>query len=502
MKVLVKSGRVEEEEFPLLAINLFEGEAEVGGAVKAIDRLLDGAITQLLKSGEFRAKLNQTTTIYTLGRLKTKRILLVGLGKRSEYDLEAVRSVSGKAAQTAKELKLKSYTQLIPEEGKLDVEAVAQAFVEGCGLSLYQFNQYKTEKEEEPTQLEEFILYTTNPELTPKLQRGIAVGEVMVESVSLARDLSNLPSNECTPTILAEKARAVAEANNLTYRVLERKDMEELGMGGILSVSSGSEQPPKLIILEYRGGGEEQPIVLVGKAVTFDSGGISIKPSEKMEEMKYDKSGGAAVIAIMQAVAKLKLPINLVGLIPATENLPGGRAYKPGDIIRIYGGKTVEVISTDAEGRLIMSDALSYAAQHYKPQVMIDIATLTGACIVALGATTIGMMGNNERLKEMMRKAAETTGEKVWELPLWREYDELIKSRVADVKNVGGRPAGAITAAAFLQKFVGAYPWVHLDIAGTAYTQEGSVDKTYIPKGATGVGVRLITQLLRSWGFK
>ncbi|MCX8192081.1 MAG: leucyl aminopeptidase, partial [Nitrososphaerales archaeon] len=272
-----------------------------------------------------------------------------------------------------------------------------------------------------------------------------------------------------------------------------------LGMGGILNVSRGSDQPPKFIILEYNPLNDRvSPIVLIGKAITFDSGGISIKPSERMDEMKYDKSGGSAVIAIMQTVAKLKLPLRVIGIIPATENLPSGKAYKPGDIIKIYGGKTVEVINTDAEGRLILADAISYATQ-YKPEAIIDLATLTGACVIALGTLTCGMMGNDQRLKKGLMEAAKLSGEMVWELPLWKEYGEFIKSEVADMKNVGGRAAGAIIGAIFLSKFVENYPWVHLDIAGTAYTQEGSLEKTYIPKGATGFGVRLITQLLRNW---
>jgi len=281
-------------------------------------------------------------------------------------------------------------------------------------------------------------------------------------------------------------------------RVIGMEELEEMGMGGIVNVGRGSSHEPKLIILEYDGTGrgeEERPYVVVGKAITFDTGGISLKPSEKMEEMKYDKSGGAAVVGIVKAAALLKLPIRLIGLIPAAENMPGGNAYKPGDIIRFRNGKTAEIINTDAEGRLILADALAYGAE-MKPRVMIDLATLTGACVIALGTHATGLLTNNQELGEKIKESGERTGERVWQLPLWKQYKEQLKSEVADMKNVGGRPGGAITAAAFLSNFVGETPWAHLDIAGTAWTQETTEKKSYIPKGATGVGVRLVIDYL------
>jgi leucyl aminopeptidase len=275
--------------------------------------------------------------------------------------------------------------------------------------------------------------------------------------------------------------------------------MKRLGMHALLSVARGSNEPPKLIAMEYNGGTKrEKPVVLVGKGITFDSGGISIKPADRMEEMKSDMAGGSAVIGIMMAIADLRLPVNVVGIIPATENLPGGRAYKPGDVLQSMSGKTIEVISTDAEGRLILADAFAYA-DRYNPKVLIDMATLTGACIIALGDLIVGMMGTDEELKGRIREASEATGEKVWELPLPEEYNELIKSDVADFRNTGGRPGGAITAALFLQKFVGDYPWVHLDIAGPALLAK---DRPYIPKGASGIGVRLMVEFLRKWKIK
>jgi leucyl aminopeptidase len=304
------------------------------------------------------------------------------------------------------------------------------------------------------------------------------------------------PGNEMTPTDMAREARKIARRKNVKLTVLGEAEMKKIGMNALLGVARGSAEPAKFIILEYRGGDKsERPVALVGKGLTFDSGGISIKPSEKMDEMKSDMAGGAAVMGVIMAAADLNLKVNAVGLIPATENLPGGRAYKPGDILKSLSGQTIEVLSTDAEGRLILADALTYAGR-YKPAVIIDLATLTAACVIALGDHVTGMMGTDNRVKHKIKDASDATGEKVWELPLWEEYHDLIKSDVADYKNHGGRPGGAITAAAFLSKFVGDYPWVHLDIAGPAWLTN---DKPYIPKGASGVGVRLMVQFLRDW---
>jgi leucyl aminopeptidase len=298
-----------------------------------------------------------------------------------------------------------------------------------------------------------------------------------------------------TPSIMAQKAREIARRKNVSCQVLDKDKMKEMGMNALLAVASGSNEDPKFIILEYAGGKKSAaPVVLVGKGLTFDSGGISLKPADKMDEMKTDMSGGAAVMGVIMAAADLQLPLNITALIPSTENMPSGNASKPGDIIKSYSGKTIEILNTDAEGRLILADALAYASE-FKPAVVIDVATLTGACIVALGEDVIGMLGTDDKLKKEIERAAQTTGELVWELPLWERYHELIKSDIADYKNSGGRTAGTITAAAFLSKFVGDSPWVHLDIAGPAWI---SKDKTYIPKGASGVAVRLLVEFLRN----
>lgn len=322
---------------------------------------------------------------------------------------------------------------------------------------------------------------------------GAKTAEIISRAVYCARDLVSTPSNDMTPSILADRASDVAKQGNLKFEALDETAMKKLGMNALLGVSKGSAEEAKLIILEYNGGRKnDKPIVLVGKGVTFDSGGISIKPSEKMDEMKSDMSGGAAVIGTIKAVAELKIPLNVVGIIPATENLPGGKAYKPGDVLRSMSGITIEIKNTDAEGRLILADALTFAGK-YKPAAIIDLATLTGACVVALGDYITGMLGTDSDLKEKIRSASDATGEMVWELPLWHEYDELIKSDVADIQNIGGRAGGTITAALLLKRFAGDYPWVHLDIAGPALL---SKDKPYIPKGASGVGVRLLVQFL------
>nr|MCU0531596.1 leucyl aminopeptidase [Syntrophales bacterium] len=332
-----------------------------------------------------------------------------------------------------------------------------------------------------------------------RLKAAVGTAESVSRAVCYARDLVSTPSNEMTPSDMARRAREAVVSKKVRLTVLGNREMEKLGMHALLSVARGSMEPARFIILEYSGGRRgEKPCVIVGKGITFDSGGISLKPPDKMEEMKADMSGGAAVLAVIKAAAELGLPLNLVGLVPATENLPGGRAYKPGDVLRSMSGQTIEVISTDAEGRLILADALTYAGR-FKPKAIIDMATLTGACVIALGDDVIGMMGTDGALKDSLRRAAVETGEKLWELPIWDDYAELIKSDVADMKNTGGRAGGAITAAVFLGKFVGNTPWVHLDIAGPAWL---SKEKPYIPRGASAVGVRLLLRFLRDQALK
>ena len=481
-----------------VAVFLFEGQLPAGGMVSVIDQATNGVIGQIWKQDDFSGKLQQTAILYPQGDTHIRRVILVGLGKKEEFTVDKMRSAGAKAGQTARSLKVKSLAVAM-ESGELGLssEVATEASVEGIILGLYQFAEYKTLDRENISEVELLYILIQDNKIIPLVKKAADRAEKICRAVCFTRDLVSAPANEMTPTIMAREALTIAkERKKMKVTVLEAADMKRLGMNALLGVARGSEEPPKFIIIEYRGGRKEQPpVVLVGKALTFDSGGISLKPAEKMDEMKTDMAGGAAVIGAISAAAELQLPVNIVGLIPATENLPGGRACKPGDILKSMSGKTIEVINTDAEGRLILADALAYAGQ-FKPAAIIDIATLTGACIVALGDNVMGMMSSDGNLKSRIKKASEQTGELLWELPLWENYQELVKSDIADYKNSTGRPGGAITAAAFLSKFVGPYPWVHLDIAGPAWRTK---DQGYNPKGASGVGVRLFVELLANW---
>jgi leucyl aminopeptidase len=500
MEVTVKAGGLDKESVDAIILMLYEGDGAPQGMATTVDKILDGAITALLREGEFTGKSMQQSVLHTHGRLNSKKVVLAGLGKPEKLTLEGLRQAAGSAANFARGLRASTIAAAIEGTGRahLGLSDAAQAVAEGIVLALYRFDKFKTE-ENDRTDVTDVKLVTHSRDQAKAIQQGADIGRILAESTNFARSLVNHPSNEMTPTILAEQARQMAKECHLKCEVLDRKNMEKLGMGLLLGVAQGSEQPPKFIILDHRGGKRGQGnIVFVGKGITFDSGGISIKPADGMERMKYDMSGGAAVIGALRAAALLEVPQNVIGLIPATENLPSGKATKPGDVHRAMNGKTAEIVNTDAEGRLILGDALAYAAR-YKPIACVDLATLTGACVVALGHEAIGMMGNSqgEELMDRLRKAGMRSGERVWQLPLWDEYLEYVKSDVADVKNVGmGRAAGTIAGAAFLVKFVDGYPWVHLDIAGTAWADR---EQPYKPKGGTGIGVRLLTQMLLNW---
>jgi leucyl aminopeptidase len=423
----------------------------------------------------------------------TQRILLAGLGKKENFTNDTIRFVSGKIAQKAKELKLKEFTIIAPPSSLIEPVSSVSQIVEGCKMSLYKFEKYKSKKENTIPNLT--ILISKSEKISNAIKNAVVVSEGVIYTKSIA----NLPPNECTPTTLANFARIIAKKNNMKCNIISKTDLKKRGFGGITAVGQGSKNEPKLIILEHnRGSKNEKPIVLVGKAVTFDTGGISLKPGEKMDEMKFDKCGGCTVIGIMKAVSELKLPINVVGIIPSVENMPGGEAYRPGDIIKLYNGKTAEILNTDAEGRIILADALSYGEKQYSPKAIIDFATLTGACIIALGTNIAGIVSNNEKLTEKITESSKRTTEEIWNLPLNDDYMDMIKSDVADMKNVGiGRAAGTITAAAFLRNAIEDTPWVHIDIAGVAWTQIATKEKPYNPKGATGFGVRLILDYLQ-----
>jgi leucyl aminopeptidase len=498
MKIFIKKGILSDIKSQAIILALFQDQKELSGTSLSVDRASKGLITELINNGDFTAKPSQTAVIYTLGAIPAQRIALVGLGKKSEINLEKVRAAFSKVMQHLRSLNIKEAATSIDFDFFQEKAKIVQAVAEGSLLGLYQYNPYKTVGREDIREMEQLSIIAEGNQYSI-ISAAVKNAQIITSGVYFARDLISAPSNEMTPSIMAQKARQIARRKNVTCKILDRAKMKKMGMRSLLGVASGSNEEPKFIILEYSGGSKSKaPVVLVGKGLTFDSGGISIKPAEKMEEMKSDMSGGAAVMATIMVAADLRLPLNVIGLIPATENMPGGNACKPGDVLKSYSGKTIEVINTDAEGRLILADALSYASV-YKPAAIIDIATLTGACIIALGDDVIGMLGYDEKLKNEINRAARETGELVWEMPLWEQYSELIKSDIADYKNTGGRAAGTITAAVFLSKFVGNYPWVHLDIAGPAWSGK---DKAYIPKGAAGISVRLLTEYLRNLTVK
>ncbi|HZS94740.1 MAG TPA: leucyl aminopeptidase [Chloroflexota bacterium] len=498
LRVIAKQGRVETEQAEVLVLTHFEGDTAFRDDASAVDRALDGRLRDLLRSGEFEGKPNETVLFHTQGKAAAKRVLLVGLGKKKDLRLDTIRQAFGCAAKRVRQAKATAFTAALPQVSLPRTSAieVAQAMVEGAVLGSYQFSAYRSENRAEAKNLARMTVVTSRPEELDDLKEGVRRGVATSEAAVFVRDLCNHPSNVMTPSRIAQEAKTIAREHGVKLKVLERVDMEKLGMGALLGVARGSHEPPKFIILDYRGTGTEgrhaKPIVFVGKTITFDTGGISLKPAENMEQMKADMTGGAEVLATVRAAARLRLPIHVIGILPATENMPGGGAMKPGDIVKTLSGQTVEVQNTDAEGRLILADGLAYATR-YKPAAVIDVATLTGACMVALGQFAIGMFGNDETLKESMRKAGLKTGERVWEMPLWEEYFEQLKSDVADMRNIGGRGGGMITAALFLSKFVGDYPWVHLDIASTDWSER---ERAYIPKGPTGIGTRLLIQYL------
>ena len=495
MQVAVKRDKPELVAADVLAVFLRQEKSLAPKSVMAqLDARLEGRIRDYLESGDFSGALNSTALVRTGGKLQAPRLLLVGLGKPDAFKIDVVRQASATAATAARRLGVSSVA-LLPPACDLEPVAVGQALTEGALLGLYTLKRYKTvaENDDKDNLREIHLLAPGNTQRA--LENGVQRGQIIAAAVNMARDLSNSPGNEINPSYLAQQAQEVAARTALRCHVLDADGMREHGMGCLLGVAQGSDQPPAFIILEHAPhGAQEAPIVLVGKGITFDSGGISIKPAANMEDMKMDMSGGAAVLGTMQALAQLGYPRRVVGLVPSSENLPNGKAVKPGDILRAMSGKTVEVINTDAEGRLILADALAYAVQEFKPACIVDLATLTGAVVVALGSQATGMMGTDKAMMDRLRAAGDASAERVWELPLFEEYSKQIKSDFADMKNVSsGREAGSIIGGAFLKEFVGDTPWVHLDIAGTAWTRE---NQAYIPKGATGVGIRLLVTAL------
>ncbi len=467
------------------------------------------AVRTAWKAGDFAGKEGESVLFYpamfgvdTAGGLRVQRVLVVGLGKDGD-DIparrEQVRIAAGMAAARAGSLKAGKVLVVLPAGVALPPGEIAECVSEGLLLANYRFNRYRKvdPDKEERIPVDRFLLHPGSLAAAP-VGRGMERGTASARAACVARDMANEPGNAWTPASFAQYARKLARRSDMKCRVLDRGAMKKLGMGGILGVSQGSARPPRLVIVEYRSAKKNPTLLLVGKGLTFDAGGISIKPAAGMEEMKYDMCGGAAVLAAMEVVGRERPSgCNVVALVPATENLPGGAALKPGDIITHFGGTTAEIVNTDAEGRLILADALAYGIKTYRPQAVIDLATLTGAVIIGLGHHRTGLLANDDLLAEQLLEAGALAGEPLWRLPLGPEYRKQLDSKVADIKNTGGRPAGTITAAAYLQEFVGKVPWAHLDIAGTAWN---FTEKSYVPdKAPSGVGVRTLVNFIRTW---
>jgi leucyl aminopeptidase len=483
MEINVKTGDILREPSDLAVMGCFE------------DDPLPQEVVALLEPEDFKGRANQLLLIYPRGAVAPRRLLLVGLGKREKATAETIRRVSATAVKEAQKLKVAAISVGVNGDLALDPVVAAQAFAEGIELGAYRFWRYRTGLTDEQTfDVERATLFSKFDEHT---RLGIANGQAIAHGVNFARDLVNGPGYAMHPPALGDEAVSLGKRLGLKVTVLDMPQLIEQGFGGILAVGKGSEHEPRFIVMEYGEAKQGTPTVcLVGKGLTFDSGGLSLKPAEAMETMKSDMGGAATVFGAMQVVAELKLPLHVVGLVSAAENMPSSNAYRPGDIVKTLSGKTIEVLNTDAEGRIILSDALFYA-QRYHPDAIVEISTLTGAIIIALGSHATGMMGTDQALMDGLREAGEVSGERVWQFPLWDEYHQMVKSEIADLKNLAGRPAGSITAGAFLAAFVGDYPFAHLDIAGTAWFDRPA--KPYDTLGGTGVGVRLLAEFLRNY---
>lgn len=494
MEIKIEHGNIVDFAADTLIVNLFEGVSTPGGATGAVDKALDGMISDLIAGGDFKGKAGEVAVLYPRGAISARRVLVVGLGKADSFNLEGVRRASAAAIKRARDLNAQHVATIVHGAGigGLNVEAASQATVEGALLSTYRFDAPK--KKDPLNDVASLALVEFDKGRLGAISKGAKAAEAVAAGVRLARDLVNMPPNIATPTRLAEAARAIAEAHGLGLTIGDREWAAERKMGAYLAVAQGAGEPPKFIILEHNGDRTDLPtVVLVGKGITFDTGGISIKPSERMGDMKSDMGGAAAVLGTMETVGRLDLPLRVIAITPCTENMPDANAYRPADIITASNGKTIEIISTDAEGRMVLADALVHA-ETYKPNAVIDLATLTGACVVALGGgVAAGIFCNDDALRDKLLAASEVTHERIWPLPLYDDYRRTINSEVADMKNSGGRMGGVGTSAVFLREFTN-YPWAHLDIAGMAMSEKAS---DYTPVGGTGFGVRLLTAYLQ-----
>ena len=480
----------------ILAVGLFSDAKELDKLNKELDSKFNGAIKRLMELGDFKGKDGTSAVVYGNGQTGAKRILLVGLGEKKKATLDTIRNAAANAAKKSVELKAKTMSLALHKAfgGRFDLSAMGQACGEGTYFGSYRYDEFITENENGRLGSLKVELIDSDSAKLKKLKKGLSSGIAIGKAQSYARTIANRPANVITPVEVAAAAKKLARGSKrLSCTVFDEKQMAAKGMGGVLAVGSGSQNKPRFIILKYSPPGKAAntlpTVALVGKAITFDSGGISIKPSANMDEMKLDKSGGIAVLGAMKALAELAPPVNVFGIVPSAENMPSGTSYRPGDIINTFSGKTVEVQNTDAEGRLILCDAISYAVKQ-KCDIIIDIATLTGACVVALGKYMAGLMGNDDGLIKDLQKASEASGEKVWPMPSGEEYAKEMKSKIADLKNIGNRWGGACTAAAFLRQFVGDTKWAHLDIAGVWNFEKAT---EFTSEGASAFGVRLLT---------
>jgi leucyl aminopeptidase len=497
MQIDVVQGAIQNQLADTLLVNLFEGTTEPVGATGALDQALGGAISEMIAGGDLSGKEGEIAVVYTRGAIPARRVLVVGLGKAENFNLEGVRKAMAAGIKRARDLNAEQVAAVVFGAGTagLSVQEAAQAAVEGALLALYRYGSLKHAPEDRK-EIQTLILVEQEPDKLAQVQTGANLAQAIVSGVRLARDLVNMPPNIATPSKLAETAREIADRFGMQVTVGDRQWAAEREMGAFLAVAKGAGEEPKFIVLEHNSARSDlDTVVLVGKGITFDTGGISLKPGERMGNMKSDMGGAAAVLGTMQVVGQLDLPLRVIGIAPATENMPDANAYRPADVVTASNGKTIEIISTDAEGRMILADGLVYAEQ-YDPEVVIDLATLTGACVVALGGNmAAGMFSTDDEWSNRLIASSERTHERVWRLPLWDDYKKAIQSDVADIKNSGGRFGGVGTSAIFLKEFTD-YPWVHLDIAGMALTEK---DSGYLPVGGTGFGVRLLVDFLRNW---
>ena len=486
MQYFIASNTPESHASDCIVVAVFKQE-KLSDSATIIDKLSGGMISQLMAQGDITGKSGQTLLLHNVSNITSSRILLVGCGKQGETTENNFSTACTAAVKVLNTCGASNAISCLAEAKipNRDTSWNVRQTIIASEDALYQFNQCKSDVKKQDKPIESI----TFPNTDNTIEQAVDEGKAIAQGMALARNLSNLPGNICTPTYLAEQAVELGNKHSaITTTILDEDEMAELGMGSLLSVSRGSRQPAKLITMNYQGAGDEKPVVLVGKGLTFDAGGISIKPSQAMDEMKYDMCGSASVFGTISAIADLNLAINVIGVIPSSENLPDGDANKPGDIVTSMAGKTIEILNTDAEGRLILCDALTYS-ERFDPEVVIDIATLTGAIIVALGHLTTGLMSNNQPLADALSQAGTDSHDRVWQLPIWDDYQPLLNSNFADIANIGGKGAGSITAACFLSRFTEKFNWAHLDIAGTAW-QGGKA------KGATGRPVPLLVQFL------